>query len=359
MNQGNGLVKTLNILANRLLSASTQDEFFAALSGGQQEVLSCLPMKAHTPAHRRWLEKEIGTAFTQAGGNQRMRRALEALLWPSTAALMPSGQDDAALPEYTWVFTLPVRITFAPEQLDRVTILHGDYVPVEDLLNSLEQSGVISDKAILGGYSSLYRREDLFAYGPLAIPQSFLDADEQEEFQPPHPLPVILDSGLPGNSTVTFLVLLSARMPLAQKDLLRSRMLKKETRQILEAGVAARLRSNDVAFEKVEADQLSHLAELYLHSVGPLSRELEVHLKNLKSAFGTDVQIVGRIPAPGYFEVNVIDEGSVENLGIATFSTLEPAPVLKTVLEKLCERTDTRFKTVTAAATSQPSPQLH
>lgn len=344
--------------ARAVLSASSQDEFFLALSAGQQEVQSLLPVASHTPYRQKWLAREVEAAFSTAAGNQRLRRAMEALLLPATAVTMPAEQSDS-LPEFLWTFCLPVRLTFKTEQLDRITVFHGAYVPIEELLLSLEQSGVVSDKAILGGYTSLYRREDLYAYGPLAIAQSFVTAEVDEDFEPPHPLPVIMDGGLPGNVTVTSLILMSARLPLGEKVLFRSRLLKKETRQVLETTLLSRLRAEGIDVEKVEADQLTHLTEMYFHSGGPLARELEAHLETLKRAFGSSIEVVGRVPAPGYFEVNVIDEGGQEHLGIAAFPTLEPPEVLRSVLERLCERTSTRFKTVTTSTTIQPSTQLH
>lgn len=350
-----------DILAPRmtaLLSATSQEEFFGQLCQGQQEVQAAIPLSLNTPARQRWLEEEVSACFQAVGSNQRQRRALEALLLPTTATLMPLAQE-AGVPEYLWTFCLPVRLTFSPEQLDQVTVLHGDFVPVEMLLYALEKSGAISDKAILGGYSSLYRREDLFAYGPLALAQSFADADLHEEFEPPHPLPIILDSGLPANATVTCLVLMSARLPLGERTLFNRRILPPDTRQVLEQGLRASLTQAGIEVDAVEVDQLSHLHEMYLHSGGPLARELQAHLENIKSVFGEDSKVVGRIPAPGYFELNVVDSLGSEHLGIAALPTLEPAQVLRAVLEKLCERTETALLTVTTASAVQLSPQLH
>lgn len=271
-------------------------------------------------------------AFASSRSSIRRRRILELCAWPvfdkPALPLPPTG----GLPEFLWIFTVPFVVTLTPAQLVHPLLLEGEVLPAAQLLALAERSGCLNKKAAMRTFSTLFRREDLHAYGPQNIAAIFVGA-ELGINDVPVPLPILMDEEMESFRNVTLLALCSARLPLGESSLYRPGMLWpcEEAAQVVLAG----LRAQGLEVEAVKGLAPCSVAESLFHCAGSGLAELEMNLKAAQATYG-DLQVILKYPMEGFAEVNAFNSVGAEISILPTFAFFEPKAALTACVRQIC-----------------------
>lgn len=333
MSQPTVLSKFLSATA-KPLAATTLDEFLVGIRRGYDDLYGAL---MNTTDQQEALDA-LDEAFAQTRRSPRQRRILELCAWPifDKPALPPA---EASLPEFLWLFAVPVLVQL-PQARDSVLMVPGDCLDMARLIETLEDSGCMNPKALVSGFSTLYSRDDLHAYGPLGIAQRFVDAETQDEVDLPLPLPIVQDPDIESGRTVTLYALLAARLPAGERVLFDAQ--KWPTAQmdkVFRDGLAA----GGIEHEALQSTPGCSMSEALFRCAGPGLRELEswvdlgVAHYDLKAMYVT-------MPVEGMAELVGVTAKGEELMLAPTFAYVEPSGELVAACERVCQSRNLPFR---------------
>jgi hypothetical protein len=327
------------------LSAETLAEFLVGIRGGHDTIYRALLSSSDPGAGLAALDE----AFAGTRRLPHHRRILELCAWPvfekPAVPAAPNG-----LPEFLWLFAVPVLVQL-PLERAAVLMIPPDLLHTADFIAVLEESGCLNRKAVVSGFSALYTRDDLHESSPCRIAERFVLAEAGGDFDSPAPLPVVRDLEIESGRTVTFYVLLAARLPVGERELFMRDVA--WPRERLDLLLARDMASANVFVERLESDVACSMSETLYRCTGPGLREMErwVDLAQQHYALGS-VYLTRQ--ADGMAELVGVTEQGEELLLSSTFSYVEPAAELSSCCELICKSRHLPFKGmfVSAAPTS-------
>lgn len=323
-------------VVNQVLACETATEFMDQLRAGYQALYDALMQDTR---QRKKALKLLEELFAATAAEPRRRRILELCSWPIfDKPALPL--ESPGLPEFIWVFALPFVVTFAPAQLPTPVVLDGDAFDPDAVLELLEASEAVSSKGHLRVFSTLFRKEDLHAYGPQNIAQFFVGA-ELGLTSPPQPLPVTFDRDIDCARSVPFFALCACRMQLGEKTLLNRDVV--WSAAALEAEIFTGLQSRGLAVEAVHSLPPCSLAETLFQCAGPSLEAMERNLDEATKLYG-ELELIIRHPMDGLAEVNAFNAAGEEVVLQPPFSFFEPRLELRKTIAQYCERRRLGFR---------------
>jgi hypothetical protein len=329
----------------RPLSAETLAEFLVGVRRGHEAIYRALVESSDSEAGLAALDE----AFAGTRRLPRHRRILELCAWPVfEKPAMPL--TEGALPEFLWLFAVPV-LAQLPLQRESILMAPADLLRTAEFIDVLEDSGCLNEKAIVSGFSALYTRDDLHAFGPRSIAERFVLAEAGEDFDIPTPLPVVRDLDIESGRTVTFYVLLAARLPVGEQELFKQDVA--WPREQLDLLLAQDLGRAGLQVERLESEMACSMSETLYRCLGPGLREMERWV-DLGQQHYSLASVYLTLPADGMAELVGTTEQGEELLLSSTFSYVEPSAELSACCAHICKERRIPFKGmfVSAAPTS-------
>ncbi len=327
-------IRKLLVLAERVLQPNTQDGFCLALANAQAEVLDWsapqLLDMLNPPA--------IDKAFEVCKHHQRMRRVLEAILWPAQEKAASRSPHD----EIHSTFVLPISARFEEAPTERAVWVPDCLHLFNETLMSLELSGCLATQADVGGVAALYRREDIASFGPHNLAGALRERARGLDCDIPAPLPFYFDEDFPAARDVTFYLLFSASnrgsSPYEQKPLMSH----------VKAGIAEafehEMSNYDLRVSQIEPQKPAPLWTTSAYTFGAGGRDLSAKVRALADLAGPQGSLVGQSPAPGWVELSIRDANGNLRPGLPPFSVLEPEDVILDLVGSLAGRLGCRLE---------------
>lgn len=329
------------------LTAGSMGEFLQGLNKGHlelyEELFSSTPEMALSA---------LDEAFAQTRRTPRQRRVLELCAWPifdkPSLPLQTSG-----LPEFLWLFAMPMLVRLK-ESDDPLMLVPGDCLDMEALIETVESSGCMNPKALVSGFTALYSRDDLHAYGPRGIAERFVLAESSGELDLPLPLPVVRDPDIESGRTVVLYALMAARLPAGEKKLFVKEAWPVET---LRSIYAAALKTAGIEFDELQVLDPCHMSESLLRCTDAGGAEMRSWLELGIAHYGI-TQAYLAVPTDGMGELIGLTKDGEELLLAPTFAFTEPTVVLNQAVESLCKDCGIGFKGLFVSA-APSSSALH
>lgn len=321
---------------NHALVAADAQEFMESVRGGYSALYRALMVQSRE--RQRQLEV-LDNFFADNVHRPRLRRIAEVCAWPIfDKPSLPHEAGEA--PEFLWLFALPFVVTFSQAQLSAPVFLEGEAVDANDLLAFTEQAGVLNAKARLRAFSTLFRRDDLHAYGPQGLARAFIDAELGGE-SVPQPLPLQLDPELESHRTVVYFAACAARLPVGESQLiLKSPVWSSENPAHL---VKQGLLQQGLGVEHVQSLPPCSMAEALFHCTGPGLAELESNLLEARRLYG-ELQVLIKHPMDGFAEINAVTDTGQEIMLLPSFAFFEPKQELQHCVKALCQQHQLGYK---------------
>lgn len=325
----------------RPLAAQSMTEFLVEIRGGYKTVYKALLGNDNPQAGLDSLDE----AFTRTRRLPRHRRVLELCAWPVfEKPTMPSLGGEA--PGFLWLFAVPVLVQL-PLNREGLVMLPPDLLRTAEFIETLENSGCFNFKAILSGFSTLYTRDDLHAFGPRGIAERFIGAETEPDFEVPAPLPIVRDPEIESGRTVTLYALMAARLPAGENHLFQEDVA--WPREAVDALLSQDFRNAGIAVEKLESDRGCSMSEALYRCLGPGLREMERWVDlGLEHYALTSLYLA--IPADGMAELVGVTAQGEEFLLSSTFPYVEPSAELAASCERICKARHLPFKGMFASA---------
>lgn len=318
------------------LAATDAQEFMASVRGGYSALYQALLVE-HT--QRQHQLDVLDNFLAQNTHRLRLRRIAEVCAWPIfDKPSLPHEKGEQ--PEFLWLFALPFVVTFSQAQLSQPVFLEGEAVDANDLLACAEQAGVLNSNARLRAFSTLFRREDLHAYGPQGMARAFIEAELGGEAVP-QPLPLQLDPEMESHRTVVYYAMCAARLPLGEKQLiLKSPVWSPENPAHL---VKQGLLQQGLGVDHVQSLPPCSMAEALFHCTGAGLAELESNLLEARRLYG-ELQVLIKHPMDGFAEINALNDSGQEIMLLPSFAFFEPKQELQHCVKTLCSQHQMGYK---------------
>lgn len=335
------------------MTATSMREFLEGLNQGLS-LLSEELLSARTPQALAALDE----AFAQTRRTPRHRRVLELCAWPLFDKPVVPVEGQRA-PEFMWLFAMPMLVQLKQSE-DPVMLVPGDCLDIEELMGVVEGSGCVNPRALVSGFTALYSRDDLHAYGPQSIARRFVLAetgsedDYDDEAVPPLPLPVVRDPEIESGRTVLLFALMAARLPAGEKKLFTDAAWPKET---LRALYMDALNRAGIEFEDVQVLDPCHMSETLLRCSAAGGAEMRSWMQLGIEHYGITEAYLA-VPTEGMGELVGRTAEGEELLLAPTFAFTEPSAVLSDALGSLCRDCGLTFKGLFVSA-APSSSALH
>lgn len=321
---------------DQVLAAGNAHQFMQCVRASHEllyeELVAQPPRKKHALS-------SLSRLFEGTLGNIRRRRIIELCAWPilDKPALPMEAED---IPEFLWLFVIPVMVTFSQAQLQAPIVLEEGLFDVGQVLKCVESSRALNPRAHLGAFPSLLRREDLHAYGPQNLAKIFVGA-ELGGVETLQGLPVIMDAEVESCRSVMFFIPCAGRFQVGEKDLFDKAQpwCSEEVSHLVEQGLLA----HGFQVDAVASYPPTSMAEALFHCTGSGVLELEANLLEAKRLYGK-LDVLIRYPAEGFAEVNAINEAGQELVMLPAFAFFEPRTELQATLKAICNDNGMGFK---------------
>jgi hypothetical protein len=208
-------VSKLLQLAGPTLRASTAKEFMEGVRQGFEGVYTSLMEGADQPRTLSALKAALSASDVPI----RHRKALELCVWPIfDKPMLP--QNGSGVPEFLWLYSLPFVVQFSTRGAERPIQFSEDVFDMEALTQAVYQSGRLSAKAVLGGFPTLFTREDLQRQGAPTLATAAVCVSTGLGQPGLTPGGLEFDSDIECARVATFFVVGTARMPAGERTLM-------------------------------------------------------------------------------------------------------------------------------------------
>ena len=295
----------------------------------------------------------LNAAFSQTTGTIRQRRVLELCAWPIFDKPALPGPV-TSLPEFLWLFCLPVVVQFPLSTLTAPLCLPDELFDGKKLLGLVSNSGWVTANACVSGFPTLLSREDIHLYGPRNLAAKFINA-ELGGNDSLTPLPVAFDEEIESSRAMTFFIIAAARLQVGEKQLLvrEGSWPAQEVEDVVREGFAA----SGIEVESVTSLPACSMAESLFRCSGAGALEFEKVLELAEAHYGIQ-QVLVRYPVSGMAELIGVDKDNEEILLLPPTPFLEPKTELQRCLATICQKRGLEFKGAFSAVI-ETSSMLH
>lgn len=328
-------------LTRKPLQANDAPQFFDAVKESFESLRLMLLGDGRTSPHvLRALEKAVHGCPIP-----RQRNILQVCSAPIfDKPALPAGSSDA-MPEFLWLFCMPLTVQFSQAQIDRGLKFSSDFVDVGSVLRCALNAKAFNDHAMLSGFPTLLSKDDLLLIGPRNLATFFIQAEYGGAFSYSPPARN-LDPEIESGRVSTYYMVGAARLTVGERQLFKKGVAWPAA--AVEALLKQDFDKRGIEVETLTSFPATSIAEGLLRCSEAGAGELRAVLALAVDHYSIK-EVVLLQSLDGMAELTGIDENGDEFVLCLPFSFVEPWSTVKHMAESASHSAGLQFRSASLA----------